>query len=201
MTGNKRAWKTAGEQEDWLREKGKLLGIVAETLANGLREEFPVLPAQVEYLIFGFITPVAAEYTRRSIFSNSTLTDYQKQMLELFAMRTYSYVIDLYGGDMSDPERCIYEILNTPMAPDNPAFHTRMRRVTPLFETFFRPENRKANFNDDETFLVAFLVQVMQIIRENDKGHHDFNIDNEDLIRLQRVFESSSNMIQRLLTD
>lgn len=76
-----------------------------------------------------------------------------------------------------------------------------MRRVTPLFETFFRPENRKANFNDDETFLVAFLVQVMQIIRENDKGHHDFNIDNEDLIRLQRVFESSSNMIQRLLTD
>lgn len=42
-----RKWKTAGEQEDWLRTKGKLLGYTTEVLANRLRDEFPTLPAQV----------------------------------------------------------------------------------------------------------------------------------------------------------
>lgn len=192
-------WKTAGEQEDWLRTKGKLLGYISEVLANRLRDEISTLPAKAEYLVFGYITPVASEYVRREIWGDTALSEYQKQMLELFTVRTYDYVINHYRGHLPNAEQCIDELLDTPMPLSDPAFFARMRRVTPYFDEYFRPENRGNNLDDDMVFGTAFLAQVFQIVKESSGAVLPINA--QDCTRILQVFNMTARTIRQMLAD
>lgn len=194
-----RTWKTAGEQEDWLRTKGKLLGYITEVLANRLRDEFPTLPGQAIHLVFGYITPVASEYVRRAIWRDATLSKYQKQMLELFTGRTYAYVISHYRGHLPNAEQCIDELLDAPMPLSDPAFFARMRRVTPYFDEYFRPENRGNDLDDDMVFGTAFLAQVFQIVKESSGAVLPINA--QDCTRILQVFNMTARTIRQMLVD
>lgn len=194
-----RTWKTAGEQEDWLRTKGKLLGYITEVLANRLRDEFPTLPGQAIHLVFGYITPVASEYVRRAIWGDTALSKYQKQMLELFTLRTYDYVISHYRGRLPNAEQCIDELLDTPMPLSDPSFFARMHRVTPYFDEYFRPENRGDNLDDDMVFGTAFLAQVFQIVKESSGAI--LPISAQDCTRMLQVFNMTARTIRQMLAD
>lgn len=194
-----KTWKTAGEQEDWLRTKGTLLGYITEVLANRLRDEIPTLPAKAEYLVFGYITPVASEYVRRAIWGDTALSEYQKQMLELFTVRTYDYVINHYRGHLPNAEQCIDELLGMPMPLSDPAFFARMHRVTPYFDEHFRPGNRDDNLDDDMVFGTAFLAQVFQIVKESSGAV--LSISAQDCTQMLQVFNMTARTIRQMLAD
>ena len=195
-----RTFKTASEQEDWLRTKGKLLAYTTEVLANHLCDEFTTLPAQVEHLVFGYITPVAAEYVRKAIWRETTLSVSQKVQLHIFTLRMYDYVISHYRGRLPNAEQCIDELLDSPIPLADPSFFSRMRRVTPFFDEHFRLENRDHNLDDDQVFTGAFLVQIAQILRP-DTGGRGFTIDAQHCARLYQVFEMTAKTVRQLLAD
>jgi len=194
-----RTWKTAGEQEDWLRMKGIILGYITQVLANRLRDEFPTLPAQVVHLVFGYITPVAAEYVRRAIWRETTLSVYQKQMLHLFTLRTYAYVISHYKGHLPNAEQCIDELLDAPIPLSDPAFFARMLRVTPIFDEYFRPENRRGEINDDVVFATAFLHQVLRIVKE--RSGVLLPISDLDSTSIMTAFDMTDKTIRQTVAD
>jgi len=195
-----RIWKTAGEQEDWLRTKGKLLGFTTEVLANRLRGEFTALPAQVIHLVFGYVTPVAAEYVRRAIWRETILSAYEKAQLYMFTVRTYAYVISHYGGRFPNVQKCIDEIVHAPMAPPDAAFFARMQRVTPFFDEHFGPENRANNLDDDTVFARAFLAQVVQILRQSGSGAVP-NIGAQECTRILEALDTTDGTIRQMLAD
>src|SRR4051794_10492081 len=111
--GQPRSWPSAGHQEDWLREKGKLLGVLADTLADSLRMDFPPVPSHCQLPVFGYITPVAADFVRRRIWMDDSLTAYLRVQLHINMLRTYGFLAS-YGGDKSDKGRFIDQILSAP---------------------------------------------------------------------------------------
>lgn len=194
-----RTWKTAGDQEDWLRTKGKILAYMTEVLANRLRDEFPSLPAQVVHLVYGYITPVAAEYVRRAIWRETTLSDYQKAQLHIFTLRMYAYVISHYRGHLPNAEQCIDELLDVPIPLGDPSFFTRMNRVTPIFDKYFRPEIRGQNINDEEIFAGAFVGAVLGIVKERSGAL--VPLTDQDLDRILEDFEMTGRTIRQMLAD
>lgn len=103
---------------------------------------------------------------RRAIWRDTTLSEYQKQTLELFTVRTYAYVISHYRGQLPNAEQCIDEIVHASLPLSDPAFFARMHRVTPLFDEYFLPKNRDQNIDDETVFAGAFLGQVSRIVKE-----------------------------------
>jgi len=194
-----RTFKSAGEQEDWLRTKGKILAYITEVLANRLRDEFPSLPAQVVHLVFGYITPVAAEYVRRAIWRETALSLYQKAQLYLFTLRMYAYVISHYKGHLPNAEQCIEELLDVPIPLGDPSFATRMSRVTPIFDEYFRPENRANNLNDDTVFAGAFLHQVVRIVKE--RSGAVLSVDDLDCTSIAKAFDMTDRTIHQMLAE
>lgn len=198
-TSEGRTWNSAGEQEDWLRTKGKILAYITQVLANRLRAEFPSLPAQVVHLVFGFITPVAAEYVRRAIWSETTLSEYQKAQLHIFTLRMYAYVIGHCKGRLPNAEQCIVELLDVPIPFSDHSFFTRMNRVTPIFDEYFRPENRGDNLDDDIVFGTAFVHQVWEIVKE--RSDTVLNIDDLDCTSIAAAFDMTGRTIRQMLAD
>lgn len=193
-----KTWNTAGEQEDWLRTKGKILAYMTEVLANRLRNEFPSLPAQVVHLVYGYITPVAAEYVRRAIWRETTLSVYQKAQLHIFTLRMYAYVISHYKGRLPNAAQCINELLDAPIPLGEPSFATRMSRVKPIFDEYFLPEKRGNNLDDDMVFATGFLHQVVLIVTERGVG---LNIGDQDCIRIMEAFDTTARTIRQMLAD
>jgi hypothetical protein len=193
-----RTWGTAFEQEDWLRMKGNILGYITEVLANRLRAEFPRLPAQVIHLMFGYITPVAAEYVRRAIWRDTTLSEYEKAQLHIFTLRAYAYVIGHYRGHLPNAERCINE-MPALMPLSDPSFFTRMHQVTPIFDEYFLPENRGDNLDDDIVFGIAFLHQVWGIVKE--RSDTVLNIDDLDGTSIAKAFDMTGRTIRQMIAD
>lgn len=196
-----RTFRSAGEQEDWLRTKGKLLAFITEVLANRLRiDVFAALPAQVEYLVFGYITPVAAEYVRRALWRDTTLSLYQKQMIYLFMLRMYTYIKSHYRGHFPNVEQCIDEIVHTPIpfASDDPIFD-QMHGVTSKFDEHFRQEKQRGNCDDDMVFGTAFIVNVWQIVKQ--ELGVDLPISAEDSALMLKDFDSTARRIRQMLAD
>ena len=195
-----RTWKTAGEQEDWLKTKGKLLGVITAGLANRLRDDFPTLPPQVVHLVFGYITPVAAEYVRRAIWRNTTLSVYEKAQLYSFTLRTYAYVIDRYKGHFGNVEQCIDEIVHGPMAPSDATFFARMQKVTPFFDEYFRTEKRDNDSDDNIDFAAAFLAQIVRVLRQSGSSAV-LNVGPQDSTRIMEAFDATARTIQQMLAN
>lgn len=193
-----KTWRTAGEQEDWLRTRGKLLGFVAQTLANSLRMDCPPVPARLEHFVHDHITPVSAEYIRRETWRDSTLTEYQKLQLHGYTIRTYAYVSTRHKGDLSDPGRCMEEIVRTPLAPHDLDFDSRMWRVIPLFDAHFNSADARQFHDFDQSFTAAFMVQVGQILKES--GVH-LRVSAEDATRLYKVFQVTGVTVRQMLAD
>jgi len=194
-----RTWKNVREQEDWLRTKGKILAYITEVLANRLRDEFPSLPAQVVHNVYGYITPVAAEYVRRGIWRETTLSEYEKAQLYIFTLRMYAYMISHYKGHLPNPEQCIRELLNVPIPPGDPSFATRMSKVTPIFDEYFRRENRGQDMDDEQVFAGAFVGQVLRIVKERSSAL--VPLTDQDLGRILEDFETTSRTIRQMLAD
>lgn len=194
-----RTWHNVSDQEDWLRTKGKILAYITEVLANRLRYEFPSLPAQVVHNVYGYITPVAAEYVRRAIWRETTLSEYEKAQLHIFTLRMYAYVISHYKGHLPNTEQCIREILAAPIPPGDPSFATRMGRVTPIFDKYFRPENRGQDVDDVQLFAGAFVGQVLGIVKERSGAL--VSLTDEDLGRILEDFETTSGTIRQMLAE
>lgn len=197
-TSEGRTWETAGEQEDWLRMKGKILGYITQVLANRLRDEFASLPAQVVHLVYGYVTPVAAEYVRRAIWRETALSVYQKAQVYIFTIETYAYMISRYRGRLPMAEQCIDEMpAFMPLA--DPSFATRMSQVIPIFEEYFRPENRVQNTDDEQTFVGAFVGVVLRIVK--DRSGALVPLTDQDLGRILEDFESTGRTIRQMLAD
>lgn len=195
----RRAWKSANEQEDWLRTKGKILAYMTQVLANRLRSEFPSLPAQTVHLVYGYITPVAAEYVRRAIWRETTLSEYEKAQLHIFTLRMYAYVIGHYKGKLPNAEQCIDELLDVPIPLGDPSFFTRMNRVTPIFDKYFRPEIRGRHINDEQIFAGAFVGAVLGIVKE--RSGVLVPLTDQDLGRILEGFEMTGSTIHQMLAD
>lgn len=176
---------------------GKLLGFASEALAKRLRDEFPPLPARVEHLIFGFITPIAAEFVRRVVWRTSTLTTYEKVQLYMFMLRAYAFIIREYGNRFEPTEEVIDAVVRAPIAPPEPNFAERMARVRPMFDRVFSvPDLSAVPFV--ELFANAFLMQCEQILRQR-SGYPDYSVAPEDCARLLLAFEDTNATIQPVL--
>lgn len=149
--------------------------------------------------MFGYITPVAAEYVRRAIWRDATLSVYEKVQIYIFTIRTYSYVINHYRGHLPNAEQCIDEILDAPMASPDSAFTARMHRATALFDEYFRPENRGNNTDDKAVFAGAFVGQVMRIVKE--RSGAVLPITDQDLTRMLQVFDMTGRTVRQMLAD
>jgi hypothetical protein len=193
-----RKWRSAGEQEDWLRAKGKLLAYVTEVLATRLRNAFRGVPGKAEQYVAGYCTPVAAEYVRRAIYRDQSLSEYEKAQLHLFTFRMYDFVISHYGGRLPDAAECIEELLNTEIPLPNAAFFTRMRRITVNFDDVFRAGIRRG-ITDDAIFAAAIVGHVMRIIK--DESDTPLVISEEGHAQIQRLLENSGAAIHQLLAD
>jgi hypothetical protein len=194
-----RRWKNASEQEDWLRAKGKVLGFTTQALANRLRDQFPSLPVQVWHTVHGYITPVAAEYVRRTIWRETILSDYEKAQLHVFTLRTHAYVISHYKGHLPNAEQCIAELLAAPMPLADPAFFTRMHRVTPIFDEIFLHDDLDHNIDHETVFAGAFVGQVLRIVKE--RSGVALNIGDQESIRIMEAFDTTARSIRQLLAN
>lgn len=194
-----RAWKSVSEQEDWLRTKGKILAYITEVLANRLRDEFPSLPTQAVHNVYGYITPVAAEYVRRAIWRETTLSVYEKAQLYTFTLRMYAYVISHYKGNLPNVEECIDQLLAVPIPLSDPSFTTRMHQVTPIFDKYFLPENRSKNMDDEQLFAGAFVGHVLQIVKE--RSGVLIPLTDQSLSSILEDFEATSRTIRKVLSD
>jgi len=196
-----RAWKNVNEQEDWLRTKGKILAYITQVLANRLRSEFPSLPAQVVHLVYGYITPVAAEYVRRAIWRETTLSLYEKAQLHIFTLRMYAYVISQYKGSLPNAEQCMDELLDVPIPLVDKSFATRMHRVTPIFDEYFRlyARDQDEDIEHDTVFTGAFLRQIGEIV--NERAGAALPVMEQDLTRMLEVFFTTGWTVRKMLAD
>lgn len=198
-----RTWETADEEEDWLTINGAMLAYITQDLANRLRDEFPSLPAQVVLPVYGYVTPVAAEYVRRAIWCETTLSFYQKAQLHGNTVDMYGYLISRYKdlirrnkGHLPSAEQCIDELLAGPILMSDASFVARMSRVTPIFDKYF-PENRGKNIDDDQIFAGAFVGMVLGIVKEGSGVL--VPLTDQDLERILEDFEWTGRKIRQIL--
>jgi hypothetical protein len=111
----------------------------------------------------------------------------------------YAYVISHYKGHLPDAEQCIDELLDVPIPLGDASFVTRMSRVRPIFDEYYRPENRDNKLDDDGVFGSALLHQVWGIVKDN--SDTELNVDDLDFTSIAEAFDMTGRTIRQMLAD
>ena len=193
---NVKTFSSAADQENWLESTANLLAILTEVLANRLRGHFLSLPARAVVPVCGYITPVAAEFVRRAIWSDSLLSSYQKAQLFLFMLGSYEYVAVRYQGQLPPLEQCLNE-LPLLMPPSSPSFVTRVSKVKSIYDECFLPKNRRDLKNNETIFAGGLLEQIAAIVRDHSGTVPSPN--QQGIVHLLNLLESTNATVHNLL--